>query len=92
MKQLVILPGGYHPYHAGHLALYNAAVKAFPNADVYVAATADTSERPFPFKFKQQLAKLAGVPADRFVQVKSPFRAQEIVSKYDPEDTQLLLA
>jgi len=90
MKQLVIMPGGFHPFHAGHLALYNAAVKAFPNADVYVAATADTSERPFPFKFKQQLAKLAGVPADRFVQVKSPFRAQEIVSKYDPEDTQLI--
>lgn len=90
MKQLVIMPGGFHPFHAGHLALYNAAVQAFPKADVYVAATADTSERPFPFKFKQQLAKLAGVPADRFVQVKSPFRAQEIVSKYDPEDTQLI--
>jgi hypothetical protein len=90
MKQLVILPGGFHPYHAGHYALYQSAVEAFPDADVYVAATADTSTRPFPFELKQKLAKLAGVPADRFVQVKSPFRAQEIVSKYDPEDTQLI--
>lgn len=90
MKQLVILPGGFHPYHAGHYALYKSAVEAFPRADVYVAATADTSTRPFPFELKQKLAKLAGVPADRFVQVKSPFRAQEIVSKYDPEDTQLI--
>ena len=81
MKQLVILPGGFHPYHAGHYALYQSAVEAFPGADVYVAATADTSTRPFPFELKQKLAKLAGVPADRFVQVKSPFRAQEIVSK-----------
>lgn len=90
MKQLVIMPGGFHPFHAGHLALYQSAVQAFPDADVYVAATADTSQRPFPFEVKQKLARLAGVPADRFVQVKSPFQAKEIVSKYDPEDTQLI--
>lgn len=90
MKKLVIMPGGFHPFHAGHLALYNSAVQAFPDADVYVAATADTSARPFPFEVKQKLARLAGIPQDRFVQVKSPFRAQEIVSKYDPMDTQLI--
>lgn len=90
MKQLVILPGGFHPYHAGHYALYKSARQAFPNADVYVAATADTSSRPFPFEIKQKLAKLAGVPEDRFVQVKSPFRAQEITAGYDPADTQLI--
>ena len=90
MKQLVILPGGFHPYHAGHYSLYQSAVQAFPDADVYVAATADTSKRPFPFEIKQKLARLAGVPADRFVQVQSPFRAQEITSHYDPEDTQLI--
>jgi hypothetical protein len=90
MKQLVIMPGGFHPFHAGHYALYQAAQKAFPDADVYVAATADTSERPFPFPLKQKLSKLAGVPADRFIQVKSPFSAQEITAKYDPNTTALI--
>ena len=90
MKKLVIIPGGFHPFHAGHMALYNSALQAFPEADVYVAATADTKERPFPFAVKQKLAKLAGIPEDRFVQVKNPFVAQEIVSKYDPEDTELI--
>jgi len=90
MKKLVIMPGGFHPFHAGHLALYNSALQAFPDADVYVAATADTSERPFPFEIKQKLARAAGVPADRFVQVKSPFQAREIVANYDPQDTQLI--
>lgn len=90
MKQVVIMPGGFHPFHAGHYALYQQAVKAFPGADVYVAATADTSTRPFPFQIKQKLAKLAGVPADRFVQVKSPFGAQEITAGYDPKDTALI--
>lgn len=90
MKKLVIIPGGFHPYHAGHRALYDAARAAFPSADVYVAATADTSTRPFPFEIKQKLARLAGIPAHRFIQVKSPFRAEEITQMYDPRETQLI--
>jgi hypothetical protein len=90
MKQLVIMPGGFHPFHAGHAALYQSAVDAFPGADVYVAATNDTSTRPFPFKVKEKLAQLAGVTPNRFVQVKSPFRAEEIVHKFDPNNTQLI--
>ena len=90
MKQLVIMPGGFHPFHAGHAALYNSAREAFPNADVYVAATNDTSTRPFPFAVKEKLAQLAGVSKGRFMQVKSPFRAEEITSRYDPDTTQLI--
>jgi hypothetical protein len=90
MKQLVIMPGGFHPFHAGHLALYNSARQAFPNADVKVAATNDTSTRPFPFKLKEKLAQLAGVSPGDFYQVKSPFRADEITKSYDPADTQLI--
>lgn len=90
MKKLVILPGGFHPYHAGHKALYDAAVAAFPSADVFVAATADTSSRPFPFRLKKFLAQQAGIPGNRFIQVKSPFRAEEITQMYDPDNTQLI--
>ena len=90
MKKLVIMPGGFHPWHAGHTALYNAAKEAFPSADVFVAATADTATRPFPFNLKKMLAQAAGVPANRFIQVKSPFNAAEITQIYDPDDTQLI--
>ena len=90
MKQVVIMPGGFHPFHAGHAALYQSARQAFPGADVYVAATNDTSNRPFPFAVKEKLAKLAGVEPGHFVQVKSPFQALEITQKFKPEDTQLI--
>lgn len=90
MQQLVIMPGGFHPFHAGHFDLYQQAQQKFPNAEVYVAATNDTSERPFPFALKEKLAKLAGVEAGHFVQVKSPFQAQEITSRFDPNATQLI--
>jgi hypothetical protein len=90
MKKLVIIPGGFHPYHAGHKALYDAARTAFPSADVYVAATDDQSDRPFPFKIKKFLAQQAGIPGNRFIQVKSPFSAEEITQHFDPNETQLI--
>jgi len=90
MKKLVIIPGGFHPFHAGHMALYNSVKDAFPSADVFVAATDDQESRPFPFSLKQKLATLAGVPANRFIQVKSPFRANEITQMYDPDNTVLI--
>lgn len=90
MKQVVIMPGGFHPFHAGHAALYQSARRAFPGADVYVAATDDTSTRPFPFQVKEKLAQLAGVDKGRFMRVKSPFQSTEITAPYNSEDTQLI--
>jgi len=84
------MPGGFHPFHAGHAALYQSAVKAFPGADVYVAATNDTNTRPFPFAIKEKLAQLAGVDKGRFMQVKSPFQAKEITAPYNPEKDRLI--
>ena len=90
MKQLVIIPGGFHPFHKGHKSLYDAAKKSFPQADIYIAATADTSTRPFPFDLKKKLAQLGGIPSERFIEVKSPFQPREITQHYDPENTTLI--
>ena len=78
MSMIVVMPGGFHPFHAGHYALYQSAKKAFPNAQLYVAATNDQSTRPFPFALKEKLATLAGVEKGHFIQVKSPFQVKEI--------------
>lgn len=90
MKKIVIMPGGFHPFHAGHYALYNSALKAFSDADVYVAATDDQKERPFPFAIKEKLAKLAGVAPGHFIRVKSPFKAEEITANYNPQEDVLI--
>ena len=90
-KTVVVIPGGFHPMHPGHVSLYQKVVQQMPQADVYMAATNDQSERPFPFAVKHQLAVIAGIPADRFVQVKSPFNPREITSNYDAETTALVI-
>ena len=90
MTKIVVIPGGFHPFHAGHLSLYKSAKEAFPDADVYVAATDDQKKRPFPFAIKEKLAKIAGVDTGHFIQVKSPFKAEEITRKYNPNQDILI--
>ena len=85
MANIVIMPGGFHPFHAGHAALYNAIKEKYGNSDVYVAASNNQKERPFPFKIKEKLAQISGVQPGEFVQVKSPFVPKEITDKYDPD-------
>ena len=85
MANIVIMPGGFHPFHAGHAALYNSIKEKYGNSDVYVAASDNQKERPFPFKIKEKLAQISGVQPGEFVQVKSPFVPKEITDKYDPE-------
>ena len=77
MRKLVLLSGGFHPFHAGHAALYQAARSAFPDARVVVGATDVQTKRPFPFKIKQALAQIAGVPPEDFVQVQRQFSATD---------------
>ena len=86
MANIVIMPGGFHPFHAGHAALYNSIKEKYgEGSDIYVAASNNQKERPFPFKIKEKLAQLSGVQPGEFVQVKSPFVPKEITDKYDPD-------
>ena len=92
MKKIVVLPGGFHPFHAGHLALYQQALSKFPDADVYMAASDNQKERPFPFKVKQLLAtEVAGIPKNKFVQVSgSPFNPDIITKNYNSSEDALI--
>jgi hypothetical protein len=91
-KVLVIYPGGFHPFHLGHASVYQRLVQEFPGADVYIAASDTTTERPFSFEEKQFLATQAGVPQGRFVLVKSPYQSREITANYDADNTVLIFA
>ena len=91
-QELVIYPGGFHPFHLGHASVFDHLAHKFPDGEVFVAATDTKTERPFGFDDKKFLANQSGVPKDRFVQVKSPYKANEITTNYDPENTVLVFA
>lgn len=91
-KILCIFPGGFHIFTAGHASVYQYLKDNFPSADVYVASSNKTTERPFPFQEKRFLASQAGVPKNRFVEVVSPYKCEEITKNYDPSSTILIFA
>jgi glycerol-3-phosphate cytidylyltransferase-like family protein len=91
-QTLVIIPGGFHPFHPGHLSLYRSAESAFPGATIVYAATDDRKERPFAFADKQKLAQIAGVNPNNFQLVRSPFVCKEITQNFDPNTTVLIFA
>lgn len=91
-KTIVIYPGGFHVFTPGHLFVYNYLIKKFPEAEVFVASSASVSERPFPFEDKKELAVAAGVPEDRFIQVKSPYKSEEILKNFNGHEDHLIFA
>ena len=91
-QTLVLIPGGFHPFHPGHLSLYRSAESAFPGATIVYVATDDRKDRPFPFVEKQKLAQIAGVNPQNFQLVKSPFVAKEVTQNFDPNTTVLIFA
>jgi hypothetical protein len=91
-KILVIFGGGFHPFHRGHFFVYQYLKDIFPSADVFVVSTNNTTTRPFSFKEKKFLAIQAGIPSDRFVEVKSPYKADEVTKNYNSKETVLIFA
>lgn len=94
MKNIVVVyAGGFQPFHKGHLSSYVQAKKAFPNADFYVAASADTKKRPIPYPEKKFLATQAGVKPEDFpnIVVKSPMKPDEVLKSYDPNEDVFVL-
>jgi len=95
MNKIVVISGGFHPFHAGHMALYTSAKEAFPDAQVVIGATNAQKDRPFPFKIKQKLAQVSGVPPKDFVEVSRQFSGEDpaIASRIkNPNNTILIFA
>ena len=92
-KLVVIYPGRFQPAHRGHAQVYNSLVEQYPGADVYVATSNKVDEKsPFSFQERKLALVKAGVPADKIVQVVSPYVAKEITLKYNDLKDRLIYA
>lgn len=91
---LVIYPGRFQPWHKGHKAVYDYLVSTFGRDNVFIATSnkVDPPRSPFGFGEKIQFMQLTGVPMDRVVETRDPYRAIEIVENYDPTRTKLIFA
>ena len=89
-KTVVTYVGRFHPFHSGHHAVYQQLVKKFGRDSVYIG-TSDKVELPkSPFRFKEKVQimnTMFGIPKSKIVQVKNPYKPNEILSKFDEETT-----
>lgn len=93
MNKLVIYPGRFHPFHKGHKSSYDFLAKEYGGDNVYVATSNAQAPltSPFSFEEKKQMMALTGVPEDKVIQVKNPYRSEELTGTVtDPENTALI--
>ena len=89
---VAIYPGRFQPFGKHHLTAYKHLVSKFGAKNVYIATSDVTGPKsPFSFADKKKLISAAGVPANKIVKVREPYKSVEILSKL-PKNTSAVFA
>ena len=85
---IAIYPGRFQPFGQHHAAAFKWLQKEFGAANAYIVTSnvVQPPKSPFSFKDKQDIIRHYGFD-DRLVQVKNPYKSEEILSKLNPKDT-----
>jgi len=85
---IAIYPGRFQPFGKHHAAAFKWLQTQFGAPNCYIATSnvVDTPKSPFSFKEKADIISHYGFN-DEVVQTKNPYKAEEILSNMNPEDT-----
>lgn len=86
-RKIGLMPGRFQPPHIGHMRAWRWMKENFDDAYIVTSDKVDPPRSPFNFQEKRRLFMHAGVPSNRIIQVRNPYQATELVSKFDPERT-----
>ena len=86
---VALYPGRFQPMGRHHAATFKWLENSFPGGNVYVVTSdkVDLPKSPLNFNEKQQVAVAHGIDPEKFIQVKNPYRAEEVLKNYDPNKT-----
>jgi len=86
-KVIVIFPGRFQPFGRHHAEVFKWVQKKFGKNNSYIATSnkVELPKSPFSFDDKKKIINKYGFK--NVVQVKNPYMATEITSKFDPETT-----
>ena len=82
---IAIYPGRFQPMGAHHAKTYQWLTGQFDKAYVATSGKVDLPKSPFSFNEKKKIINSHGI--SNVVQVKNPYKAEEILKKYDPKTT-----
>ena len=82
---VAIYPGRFQPMGAHHAQAFNWLRGKFKDAFIATSNKVAAPKSPFSFSEKKKIIKSHGI--SKVKQVKSPYKAEEILKKYKPETT-----
>lgn len=87
---VVIYSGRFQPFHKGHFSTYSHLVSKFGKENVFIGSSNDTSNAKSPFNFKEKkkiATTMFPIPSNKFLQIRNPYKPEEILKKFDPDTT-----
>jgi cytidyltransferase-like protein len=90
---VVIYAGRFQPFHQGHADVYHELCNRFGDKHTFIVASNKTNQEDSPFTFEQKkmlACTLFRIPQDKFVYVKQPYRANELLDSFDPSQTSVI--
>jgi hypothetical protein len=84
---IAVYPGRFQPFGQHHAKAFRWLQKQFGTNNTYIATSDKTEPKKSPFNFneKKQIINQYGIK--NVVQVKNPYKAEEILGQYDPATT-----
>lgn len=91
-NMLIVFSGRFQPFHRGHMAVYQYLTNKFGSDNVFVATSnSQNLERsPFSFEEKKKLMMFSGIPEEKIVMTRNPYKADELTKNYDVSSTTLV--
>jgi hypothetical protein len=84
---VAIYPGRFQPFGQHHAKAFEWLQRQFGAANTYVATSDKVEPGRSPFSFKEKAAIIKQNGIRNVVQVKNPYKAEEILSAYNPATT-----
>ena len=84
---VAIYPGRFQPMGKHHAQVYDWLAKQFGKQNTYVATSNKVELPKSPFNFREKRSIILKHGIKNVVQVKNPYKSEEILKKYDPATT-----
>lgn len=93
MKTIVIYPGRFQPFGPHHFKSYHWLCNTFGQENVFIATSNVVNENnPLTFEEKKQCIEKYAVLKNNIVQVKEPYKSQEITNRFNSSTTSVIFA
>ena len=85
---IAIYPGRFQPFGSHHAEAFNWLEKQFGKGKTFIVTSNVVNPPKSPFNFAEKKAIISSYKiADRLVMVKNPYKAEELMKRYDPNTT-----